>query len=134
MTINGPFGEFHASSRPQQIIGIAGGIGITPFRALAYEIAHGHLPHKKLTLIYSARGDYTYQSELDQWQADTDRFTVIYTRTAEAVNQVIDQQITLCNKQADVYISGSPGMIAAIRQSCREKGISKIVNDPFKGY
>lgn len=61
--LQGPFGEFHASEKTQ-LVGIAGGIGITPFRALAYEVAHKHLPDVSLTLIYSAQNEYALKMNL----------------------------------------------------------------------
>lgn len=130
--INGPFGEFHATGKAQQIIGIAGGIGITPFRALAHDVAKGHLSDTKLTLIYSAREEYTYKFELENWQ--NANLKVIYVHTAEEVNTALQEQNEIFGNTADYYISGSPGMIGALRKSCRSMGIKKIVNDPFKGY
>lgn len=135
ITMRGPFGEFSAKKKDPQMIGVAGGIGITPFRALAYEIAHNYLPNHSLTLIYSAKeGQHTYKTELDEWAQNCDRLKIIYTNTADEVNKNLDALITEHKNTARYYLSGSPGMITAIKKSCGEKGITRIVNDPFKGY
>ncbi len=132
--MHGPIGEFHASEKEQQIVGIAGGIGITPLRSLAYDVAHGHLPETNLTLIFSAKDKYPYQRELDAWQKQSNQLEIIYTHTPEEVNGALQKQFEIHGNDADYYISGSPGMISALRKSCKKMGIKKIVNDPFKGY
>lgn len=130
----GPFGEFHASDGSEPLVGIAGGIGITPFRALAYDITHGYLPHTKLHLIYATKDSYPYQTELEHWAQQTDRLTIEYQREPTAVQNAIANQWQIYSNQARYLISGSPGMITGLSQYCRTLGIRKVVNDPFKGY
>lgn len=133
LIMNGPFGEFHTSRNIKQIVGIAGGIGITPFRALIKSIADGATTGTKLTLIYSAAGAYTFKKEFDQLAQHKD-IEIIYTATPEEVNVALDTQISLHQNNATYFVSGSPGMIKAIRASLKSKGIKRIINDPFKGY
>lgn len=130
----GPYGEFHATGAPQRIVGVAGGIGITPFRALAYEIAYGHLPNTTLHLIYGTRDSYPFQSELDTWAAQSDTFSIEYHKAPEDIQAAISTQWNLYGADADYYLSGSPGMITGISTFCRSLGVTRIVNDPFIGY
>lgn len=131
--MHGPFGEFHTNSNVSHIVGIAGGIGITPFRALIKDIASGTIANTKLTLIYSAVGSYTYKQELDILSQHPS-IEIIYTQTPEEVNKKLQEQIEGKGNSASYFISGSPGMITAIRATLKEKGITHIVNDSFKGY
>lgn len=131
--MQGPFGEFHTSNRISRIVGIAGGIGITPFRALIKDIASGIIPETHLTLIYSAIDSYTYKDEIDAL-AQHPSIEIIYTHTPDEVNKALDAQIQLNGNSASYFISGSPGMIGALRKACKEKGVRRIVNDPFRGY
>lgn len=131
--LQGPFGEFHAHDHPQ-LIGIAGGIGITPFRALAYEIANGHNTHSALDLIYSARTEYTFKAEFDAWTNTTPKLRVAYVHLPEEVQASLQQHIATHGKETPVLLSGSPGMITAITNSCHEQGLARIISDPFKGY
>ncbi len=131
----GPFGEFHLNKKPETIVGIAGGIGITPFRALAYDIAHGHTaPNTKLHLIYSARNHHPFGTELEQWQARSDKLTVSYIHTPEEVSAALHETSTLYPRSTRYFISGAPQMITALIKNIRALGIKTIVNDPFKGY
>jgi ferredoxin-NADP reductase len=131
--MHGPFGEFHTSSKICRIVGIAGGIGITPFRPLLKDIASGVIAETKLTLIYSAIGPYTFKEELDAL-ASHPSLEIIYTQTPDEVNAALDAQIKKQSNSASYFISGSPGMIQAIRSSLKKRGIRRIVNDSFKGY
>lgn len=131
--MQGPFGEFHAEGK-KHIVGIAGGIGITPFRALAYELFHTQSNQTKLTLIYSATQNlYTFKDELEQW-AQSPNIEITYTQTPDEVNQALQNQVQSYGNDAHYFISGSPGMIGALKKACQSMGMTKIVNDPFKGY
>lgn len=132
--IRGPFGEFHANGTTETIIGVAGGIGITPFRALAYDIAHHHLPTTTLHLIYSARTEHTYRSELDSWCAMTDRLSIEYVHTPEAVTDAFRSATATHRSDSRYFLSGAPTMISSLITTCRSFGVRRIVNDPFKGY
>lgn len=133
VTMHGPFGEFHTSKKISQIVGIAGGIGITPFRAILKDIALGVILDTPITLIYSSQTGYTYKEELDQF-AKHPAIEIIYTKTPDEVNERLDEQITKHGNSASYFISGSPGMIGSLRKSLKGKGIRHIVNDSFKGY
>jgi len=133
LTMHGPFGEFHTSKKISQIVGIAGGIGITPFRAILKDIALGVILDTPLTLIYSSETGYTFKEELDQL-AKHPSIEIIYTETPEEVNAALNEQIAKHGNSASYFISGSPGMIKALRKSLKGKEIRHIVNDSFKGY
>ncbi len=128
----GPYGEFHAHQKAQHIVGIAGGIGITPFRALAYEIAHNHAPRTRLTLIYAASGAHPYRAELEHWQHN--RLRIHFVSSPEEVFARLKERFALSGNTADYYISGSPAMITSLTGGATKIGITHIINDPFKGY
>jgi ferredoxin-NADP reductase len=132
--MQGPFGEFHLHDDMKEVIGIAGGIGITPFRALLKSVVRGDKPAIHITLIYSAaQGLYTFKKELDQY-AESSQIDIVYTETPEEVNQALDEQVVACGKDAAFFISGSPGMVNALRKSCFDKGAVRVISDPFNGY
>lgn len=133
LIMHGPFGEFHTSNKISRIVGIAGGIGITPFRALIKDISLGVIIDTQLTLIYSATGQYTFKQELEMLSKHPS-IEIIYTQTPEEVNATLDAEIKEHGNSASYFISGSPGMIGALRKTLKEKGIRHIVNDSFKGY
>jgi len=133
MALHGPFGEFTLSKKTRRIVGIAGGIGITAFRALITDIISGKIQNTTLTLIYSAIGSYTFKEEFDLLLPHPS-VEIIYTRTPEEVNKELNTQVTQHKNSAHYFISGSPRMIEALRTSLQSKGITQIINDSFKGY
>ena len=133
-TMNGPFGEFYITPRDKHIVGVAGGIGITPFRALLHDIAHGHTDCS-ITLIYSAKANaYTYKADLDRYMEMSDKIQIRYVSSREELAAELDTQIAKHNNDASYYLSGAPAMIDNVRKTLEERGIERIVNDPFKGY
>ena len=132
ITMHGPFGEFHTSNKISRIVGIAGGIGITPFRALLKDIASGVITHTEIVLIYSAV-THTFKEELDTLSKHPS-ITIAYTTTPEEVNKKLDEEIQKTGNSASYFISGSPGMIMAIRKKLKGAGIKHIINDSFRGY
>jgi len=133
--MHGPFGEFHVKPRVKRIIGIVGGIGITPLRSIIAEATFNKNPIP-ITLLYSARDKYTYQSDLDTWTKENPNLNIIYTHTPEEVNVELDTLLQTHGNSAHYFISGSPGMINALYKNCCAKTIKpkNIVSDSFKGY
>ena len=132
--MHGPYGEFFLKPHMKNIVGVAGGIGITPFRSIISDLAHNK-SDTKVTLIYSAKDDlYTYKSDLENWQNQNPNIKIVYTKTAEEVNAELSVLASNHQNNAHYFLSGSPGMIGALRKNLLNKGIRKIVNDPFKGY
>ena len=134
MRLFGPHGEMYVRPNTKRIVGLAGGIGITPFRSIVADLTHKQSP-VKLTLIYSARDNlYTYKTELESWRAQNPNIEIIYTVTPEEVNAELDKQIANHQNNAYYFISGPPKMVESLRNGLRSKGIKNIVSDPFKGY
>lgn len=132
LTIRGPIGEFHVRPGQKTIVGVAGGIGITPFRSLLLSQSAATTPH--IHLIYGGKnGQHLYREELEHI-ATGSNITIEFVLTPEEVTAAIAAQVALHKNEADYYISGSPGMITAIRASLTTQGIRSIVSDPFKGY
>jgi len=126
----GPYGAFTADRliRPSALF-IAGGIGITPLRAMLEELPH---EHGDVILIYRASSwqDVAFRGELDAL-AQRERVRVIYLvgRRSEphfrgeplspesisrAVWDVADR---------DVFVSGSEGFTTYVQSSLRKLGL-----------
>jgi len=134
ISLRGPFGEFRVSKNTKQMVGIAGGIGITPFRAIMYEIAKNKLEGVNLHLIYAGKENYfTYEDKIHNF-SNHPNIIVEFVNTPDEVNAKIDSSVQKFGNHAEYFISGSPGMIKAVQMRLKKQGIRKIFNDPFKGY
>ncbi|MBW8740553.1 MAG: ferredoxin reductase family protein [Streptomyces turgidiscabies] len=120
----GPYGGFTANRRTApKVLLLAGGVGITPLRAL-FETLPGDV-----TLVYRARrpGDLAPRGELDAIAARR-RATVHYvvdepagyssTLTAQGLRALVPDLAA-----HDVYLCGPPGMAQAAIAALREAGV-----------
>lgn len=128
----GPYGGFTADRRTRDdVLLIAGGIGIAPIRALLED-----LPAGRAVVIYRARRpqDLVLREEIDQIAAGTGT-RVIYLagapRAALSATGLASQVPDVAGR--DVYVCGPAGMVQAVLGSLRRLGVPKgqIHIDPF---
>lgn len=126
----GPYGAFTAALRTRRrVLLIAGGIGITPLRALIDEMAPAR---GWLTLIYRARHweDVVFRTEIDDL-IRTRGWNVHYVIGQRDLREVAPEPLDAAHLRAlvpdvakrDVFISGPDSMIEAARRSLRELGV-----------
>ncbi len=60
--LRGPFGWFTLQDEHSPVVLIAGGIGITPIRALMKEFEKGN--KRAVSMIYSAKNEHLFKDEL----------------------------------------------------------------------
>lgn len=86
VTLSGPEGPFsYEPMRDEsEVVGLAGGSGITPFMAMARAIADG-TEDFRLTLLYGSRtrADILYVDELEEICAATDKVKVVHVLSEE---------------------------------------------------
>lgn len=127
VTIGSPLGNSYYSSirDSRNVIGIAGGVGITPFHSMAKAIVEGDLDFN-LTLFYGVNtsGDALYSDEWRRIEEAADgRFKCILVVANEDVKGAERGFITLdiISKYADIngssiFVSGPEGMINHVRK------------------
>ncbi len=126
----GPYGAFTADrlTRPSALF-IAGGIGITPLRAMLDELPRNH---GDVVLVYrtSSWADVAFRGELDA-MAQHRRVHVIYLvgqRSdphfgGEPLSPAAIAQLIPDYRDRDVFVSGSEGFISHVRSSLRKLGL-----------
>jgi predicted ferric reductase len=118
----GPYGAMTPSARrARKALLVAGGVGITPIRALfqALPAAPGDL-----TVVYRAsrEADVVFRRELEQLAADRDARLWILTGTRAELG---GDPLTLLRRHLpdladhDVYLCGPPGMTSAVHDELR---------------
>ncbi|HVW71898.1 MAG TPA: FAD-dependent oxidoreductase [Candidatus Paceibacterota bacterium] len=147
--LEGPFGSYtlhENAARPA--VFLAGGIGITPFHAMAADAAARNLPHR-LILFYSSRRkeDAAYLEELERIAAAHPRFTFVPTLTADdpasdwnGERGRVDAAMLARHIPAGVfpvyYLAGPQRMVLATRDLLAATGVSRddIRYEEFSGY
>ena len=125
----GPYGVLtRRRRRRSRVLLIAGGVGITPMRALFEEI---DLPGKDVTLVYRAakEQDLVLKHELDQI-AERSGARVVYLvgpssdvrndMSARALNRIVGEL-----SDHDVYLCGSPRLASRVRGSLMDSGFPR---------
>lgn len=124
VAVEGPYGTFTTVRRRQQrVLLVAGGIGITPIRALLEEL---HSTKGAIVLLYRARSwdEVIFKDELDQLVQER-RGTIHYLvgrRGAEGLGQdplspTALRRLVPDVQQRDVFICGSAAMMQGLHES-----------------
>ena len=124
----GPIGRFVLGKKPpKQAVLVAGGIGVTPMRALSRFVYDTKAP-VKLTLVHSADSYYLFRKEFEKYvpeQHFVNRKTFPGT-LKEVVGRV--------GKETPFYISGPPAFVVATEEHLKQLGCNNIRRDGFLGY
>ena len=148
--IQGPFGNLTLhpdAARPA--VFLTGGIGITPFRSIALNVATNQLPHR-IFLFYSNRRpeDAAFLDELLQVESRHPAVKLVATMTQiEKSKQRWQGKTGYINREmllesvGDLsapiyYLAGPPLMVNAMLQTLDELGIAEtqIRTEEFDGY
>jgi predicted ferric reductase len=121
----GPYGAITAARRTRRdVLLIAGGVGITPMRALFETLPV--VPGEELTLLYRAKapGQLVFREELDALAARR-RARVIYLLgsrpdllSAESLSRLVPGLV-----DRDVFLCGPPGLSVVVRRSLAQLGL-----------
>jgi predicted ferric reductase len=126
----GPYGALTAATRRQRrVLLIAGGMGITPLRALFQTIPAGA---GDLTLIYRASqdGDLAFRRELEQLAGRRRaHLWFVVGRRADLGEDPLSAAALTANVPTltmhDVYVCGPPGMTEAVIRELRAAGVQR---------
>ena len=132
--MDGPHGIFTAAQAAQsKVLLIAGGIGITPIRALAEELA---CAGKEIVLLYANRDapSIVFREELRELQRQYPNLHVTYVldrteKDDEGECGHIDEEklrrLVPDVAERDVFLCGPPPMIVSLRHVLRTMGVPK---------
>lgn len=135
--MSGPVGAFQLDGAASPALFIAGGIGITPYRAILKDLAgagSGKGAHIRL-LYMDSRHNYVYQAELDALAARTSA-QVAYLDSREALDREIDAFAAQHQGGGTYFAAGPKPLVDSIVNGIKNKNIAKgkIKKDAFFGY
>ena len=134
MTVQGPKGEFvYEEGKSDELILIAGGIGIAPFRSMTRYVLARELP-VQIRLFYTARtpGDFAFKPEFEDAARRYPNFHCIFTVTREHGGWAgrvgrVDRDLLrphVTNPNARFYLCGPDPMIRDLRQVLEELSVA----------
>lgn len=132
----GPDGNFTVDDPNQEMVFIAGGIGITPFRAILLDLEHKKI-FPKITLLYSNKTpDFPYIKLLGKLMRLNRNLRIHYFIGPKRINEDSIRKIVENLKKPIFYVSGPGGMVKNLSNQLKEIGVPKehIKQDLFPGY
>ncbi len=121
----GPYGAMTAGRRTQRdVLLVAGGVGITPMRALFETLPTG--PGQDLLLLYRARTqqDLLFRAELDGLAASRGaRVQYLVGDDVGPITPELFHRRVPGLLDSDVYLCASPSLSAAVRQALHQAGL-----------
>lgn len=131
-----PGGDFILKDLQKEYVFIAGGIGITPFRAILKDLDHkGVMP--KIQLLYAnSSEEIAYRQEIDAIAKKYSSLQVHYIISPDRISKDKIQDVISDVEKAIYYISGPEAMVENLGNTLKDMGIDKalIKQDWFPGY
>lgn len=132
--MEGPYGEFNFQDDSTPVIMIAGGVGITPVRALFKELEKGN--DRIVKLIYSTGGQHLFKDELSAVAAANDKIGIDFVGGREELAAKLEEYADEMKNEAYYFISGPPGMVRTVMNLLEDRYINegRIIAESFIGY
>ncbi|MBI3573451.1 FAD-dependent oxidoreductase [Candidatus Kaiserbacteria bacterium] len=108
----------------EDVVMIAGGVGITPFRSFLLDRAHKKLPIA-VSVIHAGREFFLYKDEIT-------KLSDYMTADREGLSEAISTSIR-GHGDAAYYVAGSPSFVEAVAKALKQAGVTDVQSDAFKG-
>ncbi|MEH7224032.1 FAD-dependent oxidoreductase [Bacillus sp. JJ1566] len=132
--MSGPVGSFYLKDNSPSLL-VAGGIGITPFRAMLKQLETEN-KEKEIHLLYlDSKKSFIYKDELDAI-TNNSSISITYLDSREDLNQEIEKSTSSYKDNGEYFIAGPKSMVESISTHLQNHNISKkkIKKDAFFGY
>lgn len=131
-----PSGDFVVDEAEAERVFVAGGIGITPYRAMLHDLDHRGLP-VSATLLYANRTpDFVYRGELDALTRKHPGFRIRYVLAPDRVTEASIREAASGLQTTTFYLSGPEPMVEAFDGMLAGLGVPNghVKRDYFPGY
>ena len=134
VNVLGPFGWLKIQDKKSPVVMAAGGVGITPIRALFKLLENDSA--RPINLVYQSKDYYLFGDELLAIASANPAITLQMTKTKEDTESSLTDLFRQFGNKAYYYISGPRPFIKTIKSYMKGNGIKggRILIDPFYGY
>ena len=129
-------GDFVVDDSQKTFVFIAGGIGITPFRAILLDLDYNKKP-LNVQLLYANRdNDFPYRKELEALRTRHSEFRIDYVVSPNRIDEKSIPQLVPDIEEPMLYVSGPEPMVESMDETLKTIGVAeeRIKNDFFPGY
>lgn len=127
-------GDFVMEDPASQHIFVAGGIGITPYRAILKQLDYDGQP-VNVTLLYANRTDeFVFKGELEELAQKHSEFTIQYFIDPQIIDEAVLKKYA--EGEATIWLSGPEPMVEGMEQTLKKLNVpaERIKTDFFPGY
>lgn len=134
VSVQGAFGWFRIRDEQTPVVLFAGGVGITPVRALAKELAHSQT--RPIHIVYSSAGFYLFGEEIQSIADNNPAMSLHRVSERDETQAKLAELAGRYGNRAYYYMSASPGVVDSVAKLLRSKGISggRLIDDTMRGY
>lgn len=134
----GPGGDFIVEDPDKQYVFIAGGIGITPFRAIIKDLDLKKFPINVALLFANKIPEVAFKDELEEIASRHPEFKIHYAIDPQKIDEHFLRS-TISDLQSPIfYVSGPEPMVESLEKLLYKMGIpeseDKVKRDYFPGY
>jgi ferredoxin-NADP reductase len=131
-----PRGKLIITQQDKKIILVAGGIGITPLRAIILDLDYNK-KLKNIDLMYSNRDEHLpFKNDLEVIKSRNPKFNIYYFISPDRINEEAVGRLNEDLPACYAFISGPPAMVKSVEELFISKGMPQesIRTDYFPGY
>jgi ferredoxin-NADP reductase len=129
-------GDFVVDDAEKTFVFIAGGIGITPFRAILLDLDYNKKP-LNVQLLYANRdNDFPYRKELEALRTRHPELKIDYVVSPNRIDEKSIPELVPDIEKPTLYVSGPEPMVQSMDETLKKIGVpeERIKNDFFPGY
>lgn len=134
VSIQGAFGWFRIRDNHSPIVMFAGGVGVTPVRALVKALENDY--SRPIYIVYSAKGQHLFGEEMKTIADNNPMMTLYLMSKADESQAKLEELVDQFGRDAYYYMSSSPKIMMKIAKLIRSKGIpgKRLIDDTMRGY
>lgn len=131
--VRGPFGWFKLQDASSPLIFVAGGVGITPIRAILKHLEPDE--NRTRILIYTAREYHLFGEEFKALARNNPSFDLYMLTSSKEAKAKVEELAGMYGKTAHYFVSGAPKFITSVREQIMGHGVpgKQVVYDPLIG-
>lgn len=134
ISVRGPFGWFKVQDSASPIVMVAGGVGITPIRAILKQLENDK--SRPVELIFVASEYHLFGEEIEKMIENNNKIKIHKIFSSEETGVILSNLVAKYKNSAYYFISGSPSFINSIKKKIKAKDVKgkRIITDLFMGY
>lgn len=136
LIMRGPVGGFYLKNNKPSLF-IAGGIGVTPYRSIMFNLANSNVAEKEsINMLYiDSKNQFLYQEFFNNL-LDSPKFNIHYLSKQNNFYDKLNTYLSNNKNQSQYFVTGPKSLVKSVEKILWASGIKRrnIKKDTFIGY